>query len=195
MTLRKRLITLSLCLSLATPFVLPERATAHSSTGSPSAVAGVLRPALPKLHTLLIPSFLPHYLPTDVRNSMEADRAVLQVTTGPRKHSYTVSVDYTVAAGGLGNAGASGFRIYVFQTTGRSGGLGPLAARLKKVRIVPGMVTYLDTTYGSTRTTNQLGTAVYWTYRGNTYSIAVNHNDSLKQLYRVVRSLTLINTG
>jgi hypothetical protein len=60
---------------------------------------------------------------------------------------------------------------------------------------MPGMVTYLDPTYGSTRTTNQLGSAVYWTYRGNTYSIAVNHNDPLKQLYQVARSLIVVKAG
>jgi hypothetical protein len=193
MTPRKRLMMLGLWVGLATPFALAERAAAHSSRESAGAVASVLKPAMPKLHTLLIPAFLPQYLPSDVRNSMTTDQAVLQVTTGPQKRSYAVSVDYSVASGGLGNAGTSGFRIYVFKTTGRVGGLGSLAARVRKVKIVPNMTTYLDSTYGGTKTTNQLGAAVYWTYRGNTYSIAVNHNDSLAQLYRVVRSLISVN--
>jgi hypothetical protein len=195
MTPRTRLMMLGLWIALVTPFVLPQRAAAHSSREPAIAVAALLKPAMPKLHTILIPAFLPQYLPSDVRRSMATDRAVLQVTTGPKKRAYVVSVDYTVVSGGLGNAGASGFRIYVFQTTGRAGGLGALAARVRKVKIVPGMTTYLDSTYGSTRTTNQLGAAVYWTYRGNTYSIAVNHNNPLTQLYRVVRSLIAVTAG
>ena len=187
---RNRFITLCLCLApLTTSSATTGQAAARSSTRAASAVAGILQPALPKLRPLLMPYFLPRYLPADVRESMTADRAQLHVTTGPQKRSYIVSVYYREAVG------SAKFRIYVFKTVGRAGGLGALAARLRKVQIQPGMTTYLDPSYGGTNTTNQLGPAVYWTYHGNTYSIAINHNERLARLYQVVRSLTVFNSA
>jgi hypothetical protein len=185
MSPRTRVIPLCLCLAILTASsVITGQVATGSNTRAARAVAGILQPALPRLRPLLMPYFLPRYLPADVRESMTADHAQLHVTTGPRKRSYIVSVYYREAVG------SATFRIYVFKTVGRSGGLGALAARLRKVQIRPDMTTYLDNRYGGTRTTNQLGPAVYWTYHGNTYSIAVNHNDRLARLYQVVRSLT-----